>query len=94
MKTRIKYFVIISAVFLVLGCGKSSSVNPLSQCNRNLEDYSAQVTKFSSNPNKANCEALVNSLDKIIDNCAEISAVQRAEYRENRNDIDCGTFSN
>lgn len=80
MKTRIKYFAIISAFFLVLGCGKSSSVNPLSQCNRNLKDYSTQVTKFSSNPNKANCEALVDSLDKIIDNCAEISAVQQAEY--------------
>ena len=94
MKSTIKVSVAMFALFMTVGCGKSSVLNPLGACNDNIQEYTANVLKFSTNPNKANCEATVNSLDKIIKNCREIDAATRREYEEDRDDIDCSDFNN
>ncbi len=79
---------------LLWGCGRSSVLNPLGSCNNNIQEYTASILKFSTNPNKANCEATVNSLDKIIKNCSEIDAATRREYERDRGDINCSDYSN
>lgn len=92
MKNRIKTYLFVSTLFIAFGCGKSSVLNPLGACNDNIQEYTANVLKLSSNPNKANCEATVNSLDKIIKNCSEVDAATRRQYEQDRDDIDCSDF--
>lgn len=94
MKNRIKTCLIVSTLFIAFGCGKSSVLNPLGSCNQNVQEYTSNVLSLSSNPNKANCEAVVNSLDKIIDNCSEVDAATRREYQQERDDINCNDFDN
>jgi hypothetical protein len=89
MKSRILFYAIISTTFITLSCGKSSVVNPTSSCNRSIELYGEQVGTFSGAPTKVNCEALVNTLDKVIKNCTIITAGQRAAYETSRNEINC-----
>lgn len=94
MKSKIKVYLTASVAAIALSCGKSSVLNPLGSCNQNIQEYTANVLKLSSNPNKANCEAVVNSLDKIIDNCSEVDAATRQEYQQDRDDINCDDFDN
>lgn len=94
MKTSTKIIALASVTLVLWGCGRSSVLNPLGSCNNNIQEYTANVLKFSTNPNKANCEATVNSLDKIIKNCSEIDAATRREYERDREDINCSDFNN
>jgi hypothetical protein len=94
MRNKVRVCLITSVVFIALGCGKSSVLNPLGSCNQNIQKYTSNILKLSSTPSKANCEAVVNSLDKIIKDCREVDAATRREYEQERDDIDCNDFNN
>jgi hypothetical protein len=93
MKNRINVYLIASVVLLVaLGCGKDSVADPAGSCNATTELYGKQISTFATAPTKANCEALVNTLDKIIKDCTFIGVGQREAYQTSRNEINCNDF--
>lgn len=92
MNYKIKTYFVISVLFAFLSCGKDEEAIPAGDCTSKLELYTKQLNTFTSDPTKANCETLVNTLDSIIKDCTFIGAGQRDALQTSRNEINCNTL--
>ncbi len=85
MKTKL----IVLLLLGLMSCSKSKSVDPASACNEYLQKYSSDLTKFGSEQTPANCQAVVNSLNQILNKCTILSEADRKTYQANLKDIKC-----
>lgn len=85
MKTKL----IVLLLLGLLSCSKSKNVDPASACNEYLQKYSSDLTKFGSDPSPANCQAVVNSLNQILNRCTILSEAERKTYQDNLKDVKC-----
>lgn len=90
MKNQLKFaFVAASFIFISACGGKKSVVNPNGRCEKELQNFSAAATTFGTASTKKNCAAYVASLDALVNNCSFLSAVDKAQYKKDRADINC-----
>lgn len=90
-KTKI-YFVllILTTAFLFNSC-KKDEPKTLS-CDELLTNATSAAITFGLSTTEANCISYKNALDALVKNCAYLTPAEKAEYQENRDDLDCTEY--
>lgn len=90
MKTKaVIATLLLTSTFLFSGCVRNNGpLGCVGATNSYLEDLNA----YLSNQNKANCERLAKSIKDIYTSCSSLTALDRQEYEDLEDDLDCGSL--
>jgi hypothetical protein len=70
-KTKILSFLVMFAVAMLMGsCKKESILNPVSNCDKVLEDFTNAYQAYLTDPTVANCETLEDAYNDYVNGCS------------------------
>lgn len=84
------FSVIVLSVVVLASCGRTRT-GPLS-CAASTVDYTEDLSQYINNQTKANCERVAKSIKELFQSCSALTAVDREEYEEIENDLDCDSL--